>query len=168
MVHWGQLLITVVMITSLPLCIASMLHFTLRHFFPFSFLPLPPLSPSSLFSPPPSPLTLLHCSLTPSPSLSLLPPSFFPLPLLSHPYLFLSLHRSEDKWGRQSSLKTPSQLIRRPSLGFDSMPPEDLAEVLASIDYKLFRRIPVSSIVVTACHRMIMMSHFMLLLVLLL
>ena len=51
--------------------------------------------------------------------------------------------RSEDKWGRQSSLKTPSQLIRRPSLGFDSMPAEDLAEVLASIDYKLFRRVPV-------------------------
>lgn len=49
---------------------------------------------------------------------------------------------SEDRWGRQSSLKTPSHIIRRPSLGFDATSPEDLAEVLASVDYKLFRRIP--------------------------
>ena len=72
-------------------------------------------------------------------SLSLSPP---PLSLS----LSLSFLRPEDRWGRSSSLKTPQHIIRRPSLGFDAIPSEELAEILASIDYKLFRRIPVRSI----------------------
>jgi hypothetical protein len=34
--------------------------------------------------------------------------------------------------------------IRRPSLGFDATTAKELAEIMAALDYKLFRRIPVS------------------------
>jgi hypothetical protein len=59
---------------------------------------------------------------------------------------FLKIDQTaDDRWGRSNSLKTPQHhIIRRPSLGFDSIPPEELSEILGSLDYKLFRRIPVS------------------------
>jgi 16S rRNA C967 or C1407 C5-methylase (RsmB/RsmF family) len=57
---------------------------------------------------------------------------------------FLKIDQTaDDRWGRSNSLKTPQHhIIRRPSLGFDSIPPEELSEILGSLDYKLFRRIP--------------------------
>ena len=57
---------------------------------------------------------------------------------------FVFFFRNEDNWTRQGSIRAPSHIVRRPSLGFDAMPADELAEVLASIDYKLFRRVPVS------------------------
>ena len=73
----------------------------------------------------------------------------FPLiPILTLTPLFLVhmlMFRAEDRWGRSSSLKTPQHIIRRPSLGFDSLSASDLAEILTSIDYKLFRRVPVQA-----------------------
>ena len=43
-------------------------------------------------------------------------------------------------------MSTPhhSSDMRRPSLGFDATTAEELAEIMAALDYKLFRRIPVS------------------------
>lgn len=53
---------------------------------------------------------------------------------------------SSNKWFHQQSVSTPhhSNDIRRPSLGFDATTAEELAEIMAALDYKLFRRIPVS------------------------
>lgn len=53
---------------------------------------------------------------------------------------------SSNKWFHQQSVSTPhhSNDIRRPSLGFDATTAKELAEIMAALDYKLFRRIPVS------------------------
>jgi len=46
---------------------------------------------------------------------------------------------------RQHSLMAPHRTdFRRPSLGFEATSAQELAEILSSLDYKLFRRIPVS------------------------
>ena len=56
---------------------------------------------------------------------------------------------SSNKWFHQQSVSTPhhGNDIRRPSLGFDATTAEELAEIMAALDYKLFRRIPVSEII---------------------
>ena len=51
--------------------------------------------------------------------------------------------RPDDQWGRSSSFKTGSRIKRRSSFGFDQIEAEDLSQILTSIDYKLFRRVPV-------------------------
>ena len=78
------------------------------------------------------------------------------LPLM---YLLSFSLSPEDKWGRSNSLKTPQHIIRRPSLGFDSIPSEELSEILTALDYKLFRRIPVRNrLPVTIHHPVILMQ----------
>ncbi len=41
--------------------------------------------------------------------------------------------------------------VRRPSLGFDATSAEELAEIMCSLDYKLFRRIPVHMHILENC-----------------
>ena len=55
---------------------------------------------------------------------------------------------SSNKWFHQQSVSTPHQGndIRRHSLGFDATTAQELAKIMAALDYKLFRRIPVSEI----------------------
>ncbi|XP_064394333.1 RAS guanyl-releasing protein 2-A-like [Halichondria panicea] len=53
----------------------------------------------------------------------------------------------EDPRWFHHSLSTPMKrefnVVRRPSLGFDATSAEELAEIMCSLDYKLFRRIPI-------------------------
>lgn len=57
-----------------------------------------------------------------------------------------------SKWFHQQSMSTPhhSSDMRRPSLGFDATTAEELAEIMAALDYKLFRRIPIKEFCVYA------------------
>ncbi len=53
----------------------------------------------------------------------------------------------EPRWFHHS-LSTPLRRdmnARRTSLGFDATTAQELAQIMCSLDYKLFRRIPVSA-----------------------
>ena len=56
---------------------------------------------------------------------------------------FCSSPEESGKWFHQHSvISQPNE--RRPSLGFDATTAKELAEIMSALDYKLFRRIPVS------------------------